>query len=220
MTKLTFRKDDVMRVVQHMMAAPEHARGYGHKGEARPQIILVKDDGIYLMSNGRPWDELPDSAPQRCFAAYAVGYDLNTPDLWEKTYHAVGGDDFAEYLDLSDSFIKAIQAGDFTHLEITVSRSRISIALAGSKATLRHFSEADMVKKLATRMKTRILFIKVGKILQTNPMKAAQVRAILDNEEHLARFSAVHKPEIILNTLPAAEAYRLYREIHPAVSVH
>lgn len=223
MARLVFAKDDVMRVVKHSVEAKQHARGYGHKGAARPQIILVKDDGIYLMSNGKPWDELPDSDPQRAFCAYARGFDPKDDheNLWGKTYAAVGGDDFAEYLDLSPEMTAAILAGEFITLVINVTASRIGMTLMGSKAAVtRPPTEDEMVKRFAKHMKTRILFLRDGKIMQTNTMKVASMKAILAQPTYLAAFKATNRTEVVLNLLPPADAYKVYRSIHPVATVN
>jgi hypothetical protein len=48
------------------------SRGFGDTSKPRPQIVFVKDEGIYLMSNGKPRD-IVDS--ERSFVVYAEGYD-------------------------------------------------------------------------------------------------------------------------------------------------
>ena len=55
---------------------------------AKPGLILVKDDGIYLMSNG--------GGEKSLNVAYASGYNPKVDgDVWDKCRDAVGGDDFA-----------------------------------------------------------------------------------------------------------------------------
>ena len=64
MSKLIFDAKDVKRVVEHSLAAPEQGKmvigiegpniRYGLPEE--PAVLLVHDDGVYLMSNGQPRD--------------------------------------------------------------------------------------------------------------------------------------------------------------------
>ena len=46
------------------------------------------------MSNGSPMQE-----PMAARVAYAKGFDPEAEDVWEKSYQAVGGDDFVELLE-------------------------------------------------------------------------------------------------------------------------
>ena len=78
MPLLTFKTDDVRRVVEHSIAAPGQdpvAIGYDTKtGKAvtkpvsAPAVLLVHDLGVYLMSNGNPRDLIRD---KMSFVAYA-----------------------------------------------------------------------------------------------------------------------------------------------------
>src|SRR5262245_37874599 len=61
MTTLRFAKTGVRRVVRHMIEAKDWEQSWaeregGEAGKPRPQLIFVKDDGIYLLSNGKPHD--------------------------------------------------------------------------------------------------------------------------------------------------------------------
>lgn len=59
-------------------------------------LWLVKDSGIYLMSNGNPGLKDGDK-PNKI--VYAKGYNPEVDeDVWERCRAAVGGDDFAEFL--------------------------------------------------------------------------------------------------------------------------
>ncbi|MHB1524927.1 MAG: DUF3085 domain-containing protein [Candidatus Dormibacteria bacterium] len=59
-------------------------------GDIPPGLWLVKDDGIYLMSNAELQGE-----PK---VVYAQGYDPKSGDVWEKSRDAVGGDDMCEFV--------------------------------------------------------------------------------------------------------------------------
>lgn len=91
-----------------------------------PSLWIVKDNGIYLMSNGLP--RLMDPVKQRspnglhemevCQVVYARGFDPRTdPGVWERSRDAVGGDDFGETLP-ADFVAKAFEAEGAKHLRV------------------------------------------------------------------------------------------------------
>lgn len=99
MADLAFDPAAVRRIVAHAKAAPRHAAAFDEAGKPGPAVVLVKDEGIYLMSNGLPRDLA--STGGRSFVAYAQGFDptaQNRLDVWDRARDAVGGDDFAEHL--------------------------------------------------------------------------------------------------------------------------
>jgi hypothetical protein len=51
---LSFEGAAVLELLAHAKAAPQHTSPYGLTPNPRPDLMLVKDDGIYLMSNGEP----------------------------------------------------------------------------------------------------------------------------------------------------------------------
>jgi hypothetical protein len=93
MSRLMFKAADLLRVVAHSLAAPaqsEHVIDY-RKGKAitalpeAPAVLLVHDEGVYLMSNGFPADPLERKATGRHFrryVAYAQGCDPRTDKGW------------------------------------------------------------------------------------------------------------------------------------------
>ncbi len=119
MAKITFDLEELRPLIEHAMSCKEHVPTYGmlddpnilkdgevvlKGGFARhdqidftkiaPHLQLVKDEGIYIMSSGRP--NLPgQDAPNK--VVYAKGYG---PDADYYKVHAVSGDDFVESLDL------------------------------------------------------------------------------------------------------------------------
>jgi hypothetical protein len=72
MTVLTFDPAGVRRIVERMTVAADWSRGFDNTSQPRPQIVFVKDEGIYLMSNGKPRDIVEG---ERSFVVYAEGYD-------------------------------------------------------------------------------------------------------------------------------------------------
>lgn len=95
----------------------------------KPGLWLVKDEGIYLMSNGSPGlpregakpDEHGHTPQEVC---YAEGFDPNKEDpgdVWDKSTEAVGGDDFVDLLptEIVENAIKL--GGDVMALRVTES---------------------------------------------------------------------------------------------------
>ena len=119
-TVLRFDLDLVERLVEHSRHADLHRMSFAERmkvyGEgvwdsqpdeeerAAAAVILVKDAGIYLMSNGVPHLQDPQRNSERAsLVAYAEGFDPRKGDVWEAGQRAAGGDDFAEHIDL-DTF--------------------------------------------------------------------------------------------------------------------
>lgn len=123
---LDFNIDEVKRIVAHAKAAPKHMAWYGEEQGAA--VLLVKDEGIYLMSNGLPFDpaEPGDARDVRRFVAYAKGFGPKAG--YDKIRAAVGGDDFSEPIPAAD-FETAIKAGD-RHLRIVLTENQLSIQTA------------------------------------------------------------------------------------------
>ena len=102
-TKLIFWSKDLAPMMKHAMA---HERKIPYTGETTEEqgLWLVKDEGIYLMS--------PTEKRFRA-VVYAKGYKptkANRDTLWDKT-HAISGDDFAEFLPLSEGQVANICKG-------------------------------------------------------------------------------------------------------------
>lgn len=94
MSRLKFPALEVAKAMAHARSAQENWATYG-VGEAGPQLWWVKDDGVYVMSNGRPRDDGEA-------VVYAVGYHRTDAGVWERARAVCGGDDFAEPIDLGD----------------------------------------------------------------------------------------------------------------------
>jgi hypothetical protein len=114
MAILKFKAADVKRVLLHALQSKDwtpKALDYGNEANGwtptydtpKPAVILVHDDGVYLMSNGNPRDIIEGEdkpGKGRSFVAYAEGCNpLVDEDCWEMARALVGGDDFADHLD-------------------------------------------------------------------------------------------------------------------------
>lgn len=85
MSHLIFKAAAVRRVVEHSLK---------HKSA---NVLLVHDDGVYLMSDAQPRDIVEGT---RSFVAHAMGTDpkVDTEDWYDNARDLVGGDDFGEEL--------------------------------------------------------------------------------------------------------------------------
>jgi hypothetical protein len=100
MAKVHFDKSMVIRLIEHAKLAPKHQAPFGSKDPAVPALILVGDDGIYLLSNGQYPGEKPPY-----LAAYARECNPKTMDFdtwWAAKQEIFGGDDGAEHVPLAD----------------------------------------------------------------------------------------------------------------------
>ncbi|MGN2634986.1 hypothetical protein ACTD5D_02085 [Nocardia takedensis] len=135
--KLWFPRTDVLDLAEHAMAAAEHSLPpFDNTGVGSPSLIWVKDDGIYLASNGLPRQarteaDHPDS---KMHVVYAHGHGYGAH--W---HHGPPlGDDFVEYLPLTESlgedgaaFIDTLRGPDTAAwLVITVYPNTFSVELS------------------------------------------------------------------------------------------
>jgi len=97
--------------------------------------MLVKDDGIYLMSNGEPGLPGTDTVNK---IVYARGFEAlpatasmeERMTRYDKVRDAVGGDDFAEFLP-AKSFDRLVPGGK---VEIELTAARMTISIVGPPA--------------------------------------------------------------------------------------
>ena len=104
-----------------------------------PGLLVVKDQGIYLMSNGLPHlarEDEPDSS-KVCYAQ--GGFTPNGNDqCWDNCRNAVGGDDFAEAINAES--LRKIGLGelDAQAIEIEITEETISFRLVRQRAGSRN----------------------------------------------------------------------------------
>jgi hypothetical protein len=138
--KLYFDLAEAVRIGEATVQATEHADSYSDQMDGNktgPALMWVKDAGTYLMSNAVP---RPESDMLYGRAYTHDGLLLKQPDdsaawewteVWETARAICGGDDFAEYLALSDLLPlmqRALRAG-CTHLVIAVSDDALDITM-------------------------------------------------------------------------------------------
>ncbi|MFI0411969.1 DUF3085 domain-containing protein [Actinomadura sp. 3N508] len=108
--ELCFDLAAVLRLAEDATAANEHTTRWepgpalnhpGFEVDAGPCLILVRDDGVYLMSTDK---NAPRDTEGRVPLCYASGFDPRCGDWWSR-WNRTGlpGDDFAEYLELVES---------------------------------------------------------------------------------------------------------------------
>jgi len=125
MTMLKFRSKGFTRMIQHML---KNERKIPYVDETTDEygLWLVKDDGIYVMSPTLKRDLVidPIDRKKKCHVIYAKGYETHAANLWEKT-HAVSGDDFAEFIPLSEQQMKRVALSG--ELDIRLTETEISV---------------------------------------------------------------------------------------------
>lgn len=96
MNKLVFKASETARVVEHAITT-------------NGQILLVHDQGVYLMSNSEPLDKVDDT---KNFVVYAEGCNPEVSAEWYDTAHSlVGGDDFCEKLPFLEAIKEQLDSG-------------------------------------------------------------------------------------------------------------
>jgi len=131
MANLFFPGSTVLELLLHARAAPEHTAGYLDNPKPGPGLLFVKDDGIYLMSNGSPAQLVEDGATRRK-VVYANGYEPpKSPqgDFSDSQYNKIrdagGGDDFVEFLEAS--IFEALKGDGSVKISLTSSQMAISV---------------------------------------------------------------------------------------------
>lgn len=129
-TRLIFDGAAVLELLTHAKAAPKTVSPYGMRENPGPGLMLVKDDGIYLMSNGEPGLPGTETANK---VVYARGYealpDTATTDermeRYDKVRDAVGGDDFAELIPAKS--LAALEAGGAVEIDLSADKMMVSV---------------------------------------------------------------------------------------------
>src|SRR6266850_2279182 len=114
--RLVFKGSEVRKLIEDSKKATFRSIPYvGNRTDVPVGLLLVKDDGIYLLSNGVNKD-VPSVTG---LIAYAKGYEAPSKltdqdargEQYEKIRDAVGGDDFAEAMPITPSTDLLIQDG-------------------------------------------------------------------------------------------------------------
>jgi len=141
-TKLVFKGSEVRKLIDDSANATERTQPYvGVVKNLGVGLILVKDDGIYLLSNAKCEPGKEPSATG--LIAYAKGYEApsrlrsngaSDDEAWGRQYEkirdAVGGDDFAEAMPIAASTGMLIQDGMDFIVYLTADKISIQIRRA------------------------------------------------------------------------------------------
>ena len=182
MSKLVFAAADVRRIVEHSISAPEQGKiadyskanaKNGFKAEMKtptePTVVLVHDQGVYLMSNGTPRDTVKRTSPNgkveldSSFCAYAEGCnpEKDKDDWYDNARDLVGGDDFGEYLPWAKTIKEMLDQGA-THIVVNYGASRLSVVGKypkgkQPKAERVAWTEEALLKHLQKTMKRKMV---------------------------------------------------------------
>ena len=90
-------------------------------------VLLVHEQGVYLMSNGQPREIVGADAADRSFCAYDIGCHPEKDADWYETARAlVGDDDFVETLPWARK-LKALTDGGARIITLRMTRDSIEI---------------------------------------------------------------------------------------------
>lgn len=148
MPKIYFRADEVKSLYDHSFAAKDHIPT--PDGD-KPGLILIFNEGLYLVSNGLPRqlaDPKADPKDAKAKSKYAYAYKCSptNPDYYDSAMSLVGRDHVAKLLPL-DMFAKIIE-GNYNVLALsTPSLGSQNFSLFGSVMPIRQFNEMFPKKK-------------------------------------------------------------------------
>lgn len=113
---LRFKTEDVRRILEQSKNDTEWREGYA--GPTGPGVFIVGDNGVYLMSTGKNQKKV--EGKDRFDVVYAEECNPETmefDDWWENKRATFGGDDGADYLEVS--LIEPHLQGEFLELRLT-----------------------------------------------------------------------------------------------------
>lgn len=121
----SFHKGGKIRNTRHGYPDPKNV----DMRKIPPALWIVKDHGVYLMSNGHPRMAIDD--PQNPHVLYAKGRNPSDPDWY------VPGDDFVEALDL-DWIEQQMDAEDIDTFRVEVTETKVRMSVLRSAAPSPH----------------------------------------------------------------------------------
>jgi hypothetical protein len=197
---------ELMKLLQHCTAnqkhyiAPYSGGEWGPEKPAKgPTVMLVNDDGVYLMSpftrkgapkTARLTNGTKDKNGNKMFVVYANNHGPGTH---------IGGDDFGENIPIPSDIDKG-----FKTLEISVSETSIRVTTTGEARSGPVETEKEFYR-LTERYWT---FTKKGE--GTKLWYVKDPRGRIPIPEVKRRFNV----DILLNELPVAEGFKLYRKFY------
>lgn len=137
MTKLKFDRDHIKAMLDTVLADDA-------------KIMLVKDDGVYLMSFGdKPANAGPD---WKRTVAYARGFDpKKDAEVWDKSRDAMGGDDGGDEVGTKAVFLEMLEdsVGDLV-IHVTPNSLRVAY-LPKNAAPPKPLQPLDIFKGATTK---------------------------------------------------------------------
>jgi hypothetical protein len=137
--ELWFALSDTLRLAEDAATATDRRTRWepgptlehpGHEVDAGPALMLVRDEGVYLMSTNRAAAQDGNgSLPHTYARGFAPGNGQ-----WRNAWNATGmpGDDFAEYLEVVESAlltdIRRACADGYRWFVVTLTPDQISLA--------------------------------------------------------------------------------------------
>lgn len=126
---LLFPLADIIELLDHAENAPTSSLCHGE--DRRGGLLLVGDQGVYLMSNGVPILQRPGAPAGHSKVVYANGINPNTDEDWYDRKRATfGGDDGAEFIDAAAVRTLIKQFPDATHLDVALTPTTIGFSVA------------------------------------------------------------------------------------------
>lgn len=123
-----FKTSEIKRCVVHALQAKDFRMVFSTEPPG-PALIFVHDNGIYLMSNGLPRDQVAADPDSNSYVAHAAHCNPNKDEnWWNNSRDLVGGDDFGEIIKVDASWLKSCD--EFEELEVDVEPAAISVFFA------------------------------------------------------------------------------------------
>lgn len=113
-----FKTAYIKRCIEHALKATDFRMPFSEE-PPKPALLFVHDQGVYLMSNGLPMDNISHSGSS-AYVAYAEGCDpkINS-NWWEASRALVGGDDFGEILPIDAAWLEKCDLFNEFHIDVT-----------------------------------------------------------------------------------------------------
>ena len=121
--RLRFKSSKTLKdLASNTLAKDKFRIPYTKKTTKQKGFFFVKDEGIYVMNSYTNED------PKDNLVVYALDYDPHKDDdVWERSWRAVGRDDFAESIPLSEQQLTRLLLGRNLVLEVSETDIKIEV---------------------------------------------------------------------------------------------
>lgn len=132
--KLHFNRERVQQLLSHTNKATRHEILYGEPETARPGLLLVGDNGVYLCSNGLPslradggeGNISPETPMMIVYARECDPEFLEFEQWWENKRLSFGGDDGVVFIDAE--MLQAALKPESTWVVLEVTPEQFSVS--------------------------------------------------------------------------------------------